>query len=293
MLKKISIVGGGEIGGAVSYIASGAGVGHSVWDKDPAKSAALSPEECFAGTEAVFFCIPSWAIRSALNDLSAKIPGNIPLVFVSKGLEKGTGLTAAEVAAQFVGKERIVFMGGPMIAEEVITGKGGHAVLGGGGISAVPLAEMFKGNNVSAETAEDAFSVAILGVLKNIYALLMGAAEKMEVGENVRAYLFAKSLEEMSLVSGRLGGKVSAMNPAGIGDLLATGMSRGSSNRKAGFEFAGGTVPAKASEGMASVSEVVARLGGAVPPLPLMSFVLSMVNNGSVNKEDWNRILNG
>jgi glycerol-3-phosphate dehydrogenase (NAD(P)+) len=293
MLKKISVIGGGEIGGAVSYIASGAGVSYSVLDKDPAKSSGLSPEECFSGTEAVFFCIPSWAVRSALNELSAKVPENVPLVFVSKGIEEGTNLTATEIAAEFMGKERIVFMGGPMIAEEIVAGKGGHAVLGGEKIFTSPIAEMFKGGNVSAETAEDAFSIAILGVLKNIYALLMGAAEGMGTGENIKAYLFARSLEEMDLVSRRLGGRVSAAGSAGIGDLLATGISRGSSNRKAGFDLASGTPPAKMSEGMASVSPIASRLDGGMTTPPLMSFVLSMVKVGSADKDSWSKILNG
>jgi len=291
MLKKIAVVGGGEIGGAISYIAKNSGVEVSVWDKDPAKATAASPEECFLGAEAMFFGVPSWVVRPALTELSGRIPADIPLVFVSKGLEAGTNLTAPEIAAEFIGKERIVFMGGPMIAEEVVSGKGGHAVLGGEKASLI--AEMFKGNNVSAETAPDAFSVSVLGVLKNIYALLIGASEGAHAGDNVRAFLFARSLEEMETAARALGGTQSVVNSAGMGDLFATGMSKSSSNRKAGFDLASGAIPAKQSEGMASIAAVSARLGEKASGLKLMGFVRKMVESQSVSREDWDNILNG
>jgi glycerol-3-phosphate dehydrogenase (NAD(P)+) len=290
MLKKIAIIGGGEIGGAISYIASGSGISREVWDKDPAKATVSSPEECLKGAEVVFFCVPSWVVRPALTELSPKLPSGIPLVFVSKGLEPETNLTAPEIAAEFADKERIVFMGGPMIAEEIMEGKGGHAVLGGE--KAAVVAEMFRGNNVSAETCPDAFSVSVLGVLKNVYALLIGASEGMGVGDNVKAYLFAKSLDEMDEVSLSFGGTLSSLNPAGIGDLFATGMSRGSSNRKAGFDLALGNAPEKQSEGMASVASVASRLGAKASGLPLMSFVLNMVQSKSLDKSGWENILN-
>ena len=53
-------------------------------------------------------------VRSVLTEFLPLIPLEIPLIFVSKGLEAETGLTAPEIAAEFVEIRRIVFMGGPM-----------------------------------------------------------------------------------------------------------------------------------------------------------------------------------
>ncbi|MFA4999638.1 MAG: hypothetical protein WC519_02855 [Parcubacteria group bacterium] len=292
MLKKISIVGGGEIGKAISFIASGANIVSSVWDKDPAKSSSSSPEECFKETEVVFFCVPSSALRTALTELSPVLPSNIPLIFVSKGLEAESRLSAPELAAEFVEKERIVFMGGPMIAEEIMEGKGGRAVLGGPRETAILAGQVFTGKNVSAETADDAFSVAILGVLKNVYAMAFGAAEGAKIGDNVKSYLFTKSVSEMNDIARALGGKVSVLNTAGIGDFLATSINPGSNNREAGFGFATGKNPEKPSEGMASVFALASKFREkSDSQMGIMSFVLSMVENKSVSEEDWNKIL--
>jgi len=296
MIQKISIIGGGEIGGAISYIATHAGISYSIWDKNPTKSSALSPEQCFQETDIIFFCIPSWALRIALTELSPIFPSAVPIVFVSKGLEELTGFTAPEIASEFIEKERIVFMGGPMIAEEIIAGKGGCVVLGGEIKTISLVAQIFNNSSIYVETEQDAFSIALLGVLKNIYAIAFGAAEGEGKGDNIKAYLFAKSISEMDIICRVLGGKVSAISPAGIGDFLATSISNGSSNRKVGFDFASHIPPAKISEGMSSVETLITRLKNNMPSdklasLPITLFVRDVVINKSIRAEDWNKIL--
>jgi len=295
MIQKISIVGGGEIGGAISYIATHAGINYSIWDKNPTKSSALSPEQCFQETDIIFFCIPSWALRIALTELSPIFPSAVPIVFVSKGLEELTGLTAPEIASEFIEKERIVFMGGPMIAEEIIAGKGGCAVLGGEIKTTSLVAQIFNNSSIYVETEQDAFSIALLGVLKNIYAIAFGAAEGMGKGNNIKAYLFAKSVCEMDIICRALGGEISAISSAGIGDLLATSISSNSSNRKAGFDFASGITTTQNSEGANSVNALMARIKNCAQDrtqaaLPVMSLVCDIITNKSINLEAWNKI---
>ena len=296
MIKKISIIGGGEIGGAISYIATHAGISYSVWDKNPTKSSTSSPEECLRGADVVFFCLPSSVLRASLAELSLVLPPAISLVFVSKGLEKETGFTAPEIAAEFVEQERIIFMGGPMIAEEIIAGKGGCAVLGGTTEATSHIIKIFENGGIHIEIEQNAFSVAILGVLKNIYAIAIGATEGAGKGDNIKAYLFAKSVHEMDIASRALGGKVNVMSSAGIGDFLATSVSSGSSNRRAGFDVVSGVLPTKISEGMDSVGTLMARLdanalSNKLNMLPIISFVRDIVINKSVSLEYWDKIL--
>ena len=295
MIQKISIVGGGEIGRAIAFIANSANISYSIWDKNPTKSSALSPEQCFQETDIIFFCIPSWALRIALTELSPVLPSSVPVVFVSKGLEELTGLTAPEIASEFIEKERIVFMGGPMIAEEIIAGKGGCVVLGGEIKTISLVAQIFNNSSIYVETEQDAFSIALLGVLKNIYAIAFGAAEGVGKGDNIKAYLFAKSVREMDIICRVLGGEISAMSPAGIGDLLATSISSNSSNRKAGFDFASGITTTQNSEGANSVNALMERIknhtqGKAPIILPVMSLVCDIITNKSINLENWDKI---
>ena len=295
MIQKISIIGGGEIGGAIAFIANNASINYSIWDKNPEKSFTTSPEECFQETDIIFFCIPSWALRIALTELSPIFPPDVPVVFVSKGLEELTGLTAPEIASEFIEKERIVFMGGPMIAEEIIAGKGGCVVLGGETKTTSLVAQIFNNCGIYIETEQNAFSIALLGVLKNIYAIAFGVAEGAGKGDNIKAYLFAKSVREMDIICRALGGEVNAMSPAGIGDLLATSISNDSSNRKAGLDFASGIIPTKNSEGINSVNALTDRIKNHMQNktpiiLPVMSLVRDIITNKSISLEAWNKI---
>jgi glycerol-3-phosphate dehydrogenase (NAD(P)+) len=293
VFNKISIIGGGEIGKAISYIAGNNGVSVSLWDKDPAKSTASSADECFTDTEAVFFCVPSWGLRGALSEFEKDIPSGIPLVLISKGLEKDTGLSAPEIVASMLPDAEVVFIGGPMIAEEIVSGKGCHAVVGGHEKFALMVAEIFDGPNISVELADDALSLALLGVMKNVYAMVIGAAEGSGKGGNMRSYLFSKAVLEMAGAVEILHGDGSkAFGAAGIGDLMATATGEGSSNRKAGFAFAEEGQPEKVSEGMTSVEEVVKRMGEEiVTEMELLSFARSMVKNKSVDPGELNDIL--
>lgn len=297
MIKNISIIGGGEIGQAIAYIASGSGINTLIWDKNPAKSSALSLEECLKKAEVVFFCVPSWALRECLISIAPILPPNIPAVFVSKGLEKDTGLTAPEIAEEFLSANRIVFMGGPMIAEEIIANKGGMAVFGGHSATASMAATVFNSRSVYSEITTDAFSVAILGVLKNMYSIVMGAVEGAGYGDNIKSFLFSKIMREMELARIALKGKESAVSPAGAGDLLATSISRGSHHRQTGYALALGEPLINQSEGATSISALIARIANSlsvadVKKFSILFFVKSIIDEGAINPENWNKILN-
>jgi glycerol-3-phosphate dehydrogenase (NAD(P)+) len=292
VFSKISIIGGGELGKAIAYIAERSDINFSIWDKDLEKSSVSSIEECLKGAEAVFFCVPSWGLRSALSSVIELKPEGAPIILFSKGLEADTFLSAPEIAASVFSKEEVIFIGGPMIAEEIILGKGCRAVVSGKGSSVENVAEIFQGDNISFELAEDAFSVALLGVMKNIYAMVIGAAEGAEKGRNIRSYIFSKAILEMAGVVDLLGGDGSlAFSSAGTGDLIATGTSRESSNWSVGFALSSGTASEKTSEGAASIEGVCARLGEVVNEMALLSFARNMLSKGSVSPEDWEIIL--
>lgn len=292
MNKKISIIGGGEIGEAIAFIAKGSGIPYSVWDNDSTKATAPSLEECLSEAEVIFFCVPSWALGTALISSKNLIDADNPIVLVSKGLYPENFLSAPEIAEKIIPGHKIVFIGGPMIAEEIIAGKGCRAVIAGEKAATEPLAKIFTGPGISAETADSALSVALAGVMKNIYAMALGAAEGMGIGLNVRSYVFSLAIAEMEKAVSALGGDGNvAFGAAGIGDLIATGMSGNSSNWKAGYALASGKTPEKKSEGMSSIEGICSRIGeNTVSQMALIGFIRSMVKNNCVSRDDWNKI---
>lgn len=294
MIHKISIIGGGEIGRAIAFIANQANIDYAIWDKDILLSSEPDFNKCLQETSAVFFCIPSSSLRASLNQLALFIPPNIPIVFLSKGIETDTFFIAPEIAMEFIEKKRIVFMGGPMIAEDIVLNKGGGAVLGGDKEMTTLISKVFSSaSNIITQYEDDAFSVAILGVLKNIYTILIGLAFGSRVGDNIMAYLMTESIIEMNTISSALGGKISSFTLAGAGDFIATSMSSNSNNRKAGLNLALGSFMGTQSEGVTSINSLILKMSSKNIPIPrLLNFIFDAIQKKEVKEYDWLKSLN-
>jgi glycerol-3-phosphate dehydrogenase (NAD(P)+) len=261
-MKKAALIGRGEIGLAIGSLLEKNGIDHLFWDKDPERSTGELPD-VLSGADAVFFCIPSWALREALSSAKDHLKGDEILVFISKGLESGTGLNAPEMASEIFPDAKIVFLGGPMIAEEVVSGKGGAGVSASRHSDAAEIVrKAISSEGFFVEISEDVGGAAFAGVMKNIYAMVIGASAGVGYGVNVKGLVMRKALFEMGKVIALLGGKEdTAYGLAGLGDLIATSGGPLSSNWSAGFSLAKKEAPKKISEGMSSFAELGRRLG--------------------------------
>lgn len=258
---KAAIIGAGEIGRAIGHLLEVNGVEHGFWDKDPARATGKL-DVVLSSADMVFFCVPSWALREALLSVKEIISEGEIGVFVSKGLEPGTDMIAPEIALDVIPGMRTVFVGGPMIAEEVSSGKGGAAVIASADTKAAQVVcSALSSSEFFCARSSDISGTAFAGVLKNIYALVMGAAEGSGKGVNAKGILVSGSVEEMGRVITRLGGRAEASHSlAGLGDLIATGSGALSSNWSAGWALAKGETPEKNSEGMSSFPGLLRRL---------------------------------
>jgi glycerol-3-phosphate dehydrogenase (NAD(P)+) len=95
------------------------------------------------------------------------------------------------------------------------------------------------------------------GVLKNIYALGFGLLDGLGEGRpNLKAAFVTLALSEMKSIAVKMGAQEKTLEGlAGLGDLVTTGFSADSHNRRLGEFLAGGMEFEKA----------VAQLGGVVP----------------------------
>ena len=261
-MEKAALIGAGEIGQAIGRLLGNNNVDHLFWDKDPDKSAG-DLSSVLSGADVIFFCVPSWNLREALFSAKERVKGSEILVFVSKGLEPETGMNAIEIALDVLPEAKLVFIGGPMIAEEIMLGKGGAAVIASKDARAAQIVkEGLSSADFFATVSDDIQGIVFAGVLKNIYALIIGAAEGLGYGVNIKGFMMTESLSEMGDVITSLGGKKdAAYGKAGLGDFIATASGSSSSNWSAGFSFANGENPKKVSEGMSSFSCLHRRLG--------------------------------
>lgn len=238
--QKISILGAGKIGRAIGTILEKRKCEIEFWDKDTSKVPASKPlAEVIASADILFLCVPSWAMREAVAGALAHLNSKSVIVALAKGIEQTTNKTMDEVLAEFLPRNRFAILGGPMLAKELQKGLNGVGVAGVKSKKICDkIKQLFDGTNLHITCVSDMHGVVLAGVLKNIYAIGLGIADGLSWGNNQKGYFVVAAIKEMAEIISALGGKKeTAYSAAGLGDLIATGYSPCSRNRRVGEEL--------------------------------------------------------
>lgn len=234
------IIGLGEMGSALGTILKNKNIPVDFWDKnievvkDQKTLAEIIPSADF-----LFFCVPSSAMIEAVKATLPFLGPQTIIISLAKGIEGPSKDTMDKLLEKLLPNgQNFIILSGPMLAEELSAGMNSVAIAGTKNkISFEKLSELFENTNLFLEYSDDVHSVALAGVLKNIYAITLGVADGLKWGENQKGWLISKSLQEMAQLMILLGGKKEIIyGPAGLGDLMATGCSPYSSNHKVGEE---------------------------------------------------------
>lgn len=208
----------------------------------------------------IFVSVPSVFFRHVVKEFSPFAMSQAVVVGASKGLEAGTGLRMSQVYAEasLQAPDHYVALSGPSIANDFARKKPTAVVLACSNHSALHKAVQVLANPYfRVETSEDLIGVELGGVVKNIYALGFGLLDGLKHGSpNLKAAFVTMALKEMKDITVQMGAQEKTLEGlAGLGDLVTTGFSPDSHNRKLGEYLAQGMEYEKA----------VAQLGGVVP----------------------------
>lgn len=226
---------------------------------------ALSPEHdpaVLRDAPLVILAVPSDRFRHNVRRIADCLSPDAAIVSVTKGLERPDGLRMTEVLAQelpTLPSERFAVLSGPNLAGEVIVGKPALTVVASAGEATRRLAQdTLMSPAFRVYTSDDVVGVELGGALKNIIALAAGIADGLDGGDNAKAALLTRGLNEI----GRLGLAAGAQlltfaGLAGLGDVIATCSSPLSRNRRVGAELAQGRPLPDILAGMDAVAEGV------------------------------------
>ncbi len=237
--QKIVIIGAGEIGRAIEKVLEKKlNVQIKLWDKCSDKVSNQKPlTEIIPWANFVFLCVPSWAIRNVITSIVSCLNKEAVVICLAKGIEQKTLKTMIEVLEETLPNSALYgFLAGPMLAEELTQRLAGIGLATSKNkIVFEKMKTLFNQTNFKLECSEDTRGVVLASVLKNIYAIGLGIADALKLGENFKGWFLQKSVQEMAKIIEKLDGqKESAFGLAGLGDLVATGFSPYSSNRKIG-----------------------------------------------------------
>lgn len=288
-MTTVAIIGYGELGKALSKLLEHGGSNVRFWDKDETKVPGQGTLAETANTaDVIFLCIPSWAVRGALNGIASSLNSSTLIVGFSKGIEKNTLKTMDEVLAETLPKgQPWVLVGGPMIAEELMRDAPGA------GVVAMPdetnfkrLAALFIKAPLVLEQSMDIHGVALSSVLKNVYAIGAGIVDGLELGWNAKGWYLARAANEITSIVELLGGnRETALGTAGLGDLIATGCSAQSRNHQIGIELIRTGTCCLEGEGSVSFPLLRTLLGDHAHQYQVFSALVQIISDGKSAKD--------
>ncbi len=284
MAQNVLIIGAGALGQALAKALPKDRAQVSFFDVDPSKCpGGCQPLETLVpAANFIFLCIPSWAVRPALAQVAALIQPGTAVLSMAKGLESPTAKTMYDICIEVLPPNQPSgILGGALLAHEIGSGLPGMGVIACSDDSlAANLLALFQGSSVQLAWSSDARSVALGGVLKNIYALVLGIGDGLGLGSNARGWLFAQAVREMLDIAKFLQADPQViLSVAGIGDLVATGLSPQSKNHAAGTELARTGRTAIECEGVMSFPSLM-QLVGSRPNMRLLSALDAILSKG-------------
>jgi glycerol-3-phosphate dehydrogenase (NAD(P)+) len=276
---RVAVVGAGSWGTTIGALAS-RNTPTVVWARNPALAdeitqrhanstylpgfplpatltATASLEEAVSDADVLVMGVPSHGMRTTLQALVPYVRPWVPIVSLAKGLEEGTHLRMTQVIAEELPGHPVGALTGPNLAREIL---GGHAAATVVAFTddhiASELQRIFAGELFRVYTNHDVAGCEVAGALKNVIAIASGMADGLGTGDNTRAAVITRGLAELSRLGVAMGGEVVTFaGLAGMGDLVATCISRQSRNRYVGEQLGKGRPLAEVVGEMRMVAE--------------------------------------
>lgn len=198
-----------------------------------------SLKNALEGSEIIITAIPSEFLRKSIRELKPYFKGQI-IVSVTKGLEHHSCRRMSQIIEEEIGNARIVVLSGPNHAEEVSIKMPTASVVASRDRKASKLvSETLATPYFKLYQLSDIAGVEICGALKNISAIATGVVDGLGFGDNAKASIITLGLMEMNNFGRHFGAKRGTVyGLAGVGDLIATCISRHSRNRFLGQQLA-------------------------------------------------------
>jgi glycerol-3-phosphate dehydrogenase (NAD(P)+) len=189
----------------------------------------------------------------AFADVAAALPGDAPVLSLTKGLDPATG----ERLSTRVQGRPVAVLSGPNMAEEVADGLPSATVIASEDNElAERLQEAINSMIFRVYVNDDLVGVELCAAAKNVIALAAGAVDGLEAGDNAKAALITRGLAEMARLGEACGARAETFSGmAGMGDLMVTCWSRHGRNRRAGELIARGATPDRAAAEIGQVVE--------------------------------------
>lgn len=278
----------------------------TTWDRDLETGRETGPLETLAaGSEVVILAVPATPHDELAGRLAGCLGAETLCLTIAKGLDE-EGCTPADIFARHFGDTpdpgpawAVIY--GPMIADDLDRGRAGFALAAANRPAIAERArDLLGGGPLHLRPHRDPHGAAWAAILKNIYVPLIGMADELDLGDNMRGFLIAEALGELAAIVERLGGQPgTAYGLAGLADLVTTATSPDSHHRGIGQAIArdeldfevdtGGNVR---SEGVHAITQIRRHGLVEIADYPLLAFIAELLESptdAEQRLDDWIR----
>ena len=281
MSIAVGVIGGGSWGTTVAHLAA-----HNaptmLWCRDMDVASAITDDNCnpkyldgyalhpnlnascdlaevVSQSDVVVMGVPSQGFRDVLAEVREHIRPWVPILSLTKGLERGSKLRMSQVAEDVIPGHPVGALTGPNLAKEILAGDAALTVIAMQDTNvAERLQAIFTTPSFGVYLNNDIVGCEIGGALKNVIALASGMADGLGTGDNTRAAVITRGLTELTRLGVAMGGSPETLaGLAGMGDLMATCISPQSRNRHFGEQLGRGKTVEQIAAEMNQVAEGV------------------------------------
>lgn len=282
--KKVAVLGGGSFGTVLANLAASNDYKVSLWVRDAEQALRINSEgantsyhpelklsdniqatedlnEVMRDASIIFIATPSIIFEQIMNRISELIDNKAYVISCTKGILENPFRSMTDVIQNKI-KNDVGVLSGPNLAKEIAQNKIAGTVIASNNEDLIKLVkDALSSKTFKIFSSNDIQGVELGGALKNIYAIICGLADSLEVGENALGLILTRSMAEMSRFAVAKGANpVTFLGLSGMGDLVATCTSTLSRNYQLGHNLGTGMGLDDAKDNVGQVAEGIRTL---------------------------------
>ena len=284
---KVVVLGGGSFGTVLANIAASNGYKVSLWVRDSEQALRINSEganstyhpelqlspnilasekldEVMKGSSLVFIATPSVIFETIMERINPMIEEGSHIISCTKGIKLNPFRSMSDIISTNIDskKNQVGVLSGPNLAREIAEKKvAGTVIASSSTVLLEQVKEVLSSDTFKVYSSNDIQGVELAGALKNIYAIICGMADSLDVGENAVGLILTRSMAEMSRFAVAKGANpITFLGLSGMGDLVATCSSGLSRNYQLGSNIGRGMSLQEAKDKVGQVAEGIRTL---------------------------------
>ena len=308
--NKVAVLGGGSFGTVLANIAASNGFNVSLWVRDADQALRINSEgantdyhpelklsdkieasddlnKVINEAKLILIATPSSIFQNIIKRIKPLIDNNAFLISCTKGILSDPFRLLSDVISDQIAND-IGVLSGPNLAKEIADKKIAGTVIASENEELISsVKSVLSSDTFKIYSSKDMQGVELAGALKNIYAIVCGMADSMDVGENAIGLILTRSMAEMSRFAVAKGADpITFLGLSGMGDLVATCTSKLSRNYQLGYNLGKGLKLKDAKLEVGQVAEGIRTLEVIKKEslklklkMPLVESLYNIVNN--------------